>query len=74
MPSFLRDMFSVVYKYTFAYVFEFIGYITGYTAAVKSCYGFNASDEVDNINSGFNDAQQSFSKNFGKLDFTKIKV
>ena len=74
VPSFIRSNLSVVYKYTLGYIFDFIGWLTGYTAAVKSCYGFNVSDEVDKINSGFKNAQQSFANNFGKLDFSKIKV
>lgn len=74
VPSFIRSNLSIVYKYTFGYIFGFIGWLTGYTAAVKSCYGFNVSDEVDKINSGFNSAQKSFANNFGKLDFSKIKV
>jgi predicted PurR-regulated permease PerM len=73
-PSFIRSNLSIVYKYTLGYIFDFIGWLTGYTAAVKSCYGFNVSDEVDKINSGFKNAQQSFANNFGKLDFSKIKV
>jgi hypothetical protein len=72
-PSFIRSNLSIVYKYTLGYIFDFIGWLTGYTAAVKSCYGFNVSDEVDKINSGFNNAQRSFANNFGKLDFSKIK-
>jgi hypothetical protein len=74
VPSFIRSNLSIVYNYTFGYIFEFIGWLTGYTAAVKSCYGFNVSDEVDRINAGFNNAQKSFANNFGKLDFSKIKV
>lgn len=74
VPGFIRSYLSIVYEYTLGYVFGFIGWITGYTAAVKSCYGFNVSDEVKRINKGFNDAGESFTKNFGKLDFTKIRI
>jgi DNA-binding ferritin-like protein (Dps family) len=74
IPKFIRESLSFIYKYTFRYIFEFIGWVTGYTAAVKSCYGFNVSDEVDKISAGFNKAQKSFTQNFGNLNFSKIKV
>jgi hypothetical protein len=74
VPGFIRSYLSIVYDYTLGYVFGFIGWLTGYTAAVKSCYGFNVSDEVKRINKGFSNAGESFTKNFGKLDFTKIRI
>lgn len=73
-PKFIREPFSFIYNYTFRYIFEFIGWLTGYTAAVNNCYSFNVSREVDKMNSNFNDIQSSFKKNFGKLDFSKIRV
>jgi|688.fasta_scaffold290322_2 hypothetical protein len=74
IPKFLRDIVSFIYKYTFRYIFEFIGYITGYTNSVEKCYGFNVSSQVDNINSSLNNIESSFKDNFGRLDFSKIKV
>jgi hypothetical protein len=74
VPGFIRSYLSIVYDYTLGYVFGFIGWITGYTAAYNSCYGFNVEDEVKRINKGFSNAGESFTKNFGKLDFTKIRI
>jgi hypothetical protein len=74
MPNFLRDSISFIYKYTFRYIFEFIGWLTGYTEGVKKCYGFNVSTEINKISSGFNNAQKSFNDNFGNLNFSKIKI
>jgi hypothetical protein len=71
-PKTLQESFSFVYKYTFRYIFDFIGWITGYTAAVNKCYGFNVSDEVDRMNKGFSNAAKSFKQNFGKLNFSKL--
>ena len=73
-PNFLKGTNSTIYKYTLGYIFGFIGYITGYTSSVERCYGFNISTQVDNINSSLNDINSSFKQNFGKLDFSKIKV
>jgi len=72
IPSFVRKNLSFIYKYTFRYIFQFIGWLTGYTAGVKKCYGFNVSNEVRSIGKGFNNATQSFNKNFGKINFSKL--
>lgn len=74
IPKFLRNILSFIYKYTFRYVFEFIGYITGYNDSVQKCYGFNVSSEVDNINSSLNNIETSFKNDFGRLDFSQIKI
>ena len=74
LPKFLRNIISPIYYYTFRYLFEFIGYITGYNDSVQKCYEFNISSEVDNINSSLNTIETSFKKDFGQLDFSKIKI
>ena len=74
IPTFIRNILSFIYKYTLMYVFEFIGYITGYDKSVQKCYGFNISSEVDNINSSLKTINTSFKNDFGQLDFSKIKI
>lgn len=74
IPKFFRNILSFIYRYTFRYVFEFIGYITGYTDNVKKCYGFNVSSEVDKMNSSINNIGKTFKNDFGRLDFSKIKI
>jgi len=74
IPKFLRDILSFVYRYTFRYVFEFIGYITGYTDSVQKCYGFNVSSEVNKMNSSLTNIGDTFKNDFGRLDFSKIKI
>lgn len=74
MPNFLQNIFSSIYYYSFRYLFNFIGYITGYTDSVKKCYGFNVSTEVDKMNSSLKNIQSSFKNDFGRLDFSKIKI
>jgi predicted PurR-regulated permease PerM len=74
MPNFLRNIFSFIYRYTFRYLFEFVGYITGYSDNVQKCYGFNVSSEVDKMNSSINNIGETFNNDFGRLDFSKIKI
>lgn len=74
VPKFLRDFFSFIYIYTFRHIVEFIGYITGFDAAVDRCYRFNVSEEVDNINSSLSDINKSFKRDFGNIDFSQIKL
>ena len=74
MPNFLKNIISSVYKYTLRYIFEFIGYITGYNDSVQKCYEFNISTNVDKINSNLTDINSSFKKDFGRLNFSEIKV
>ena len=74
MPNFLKNIISFVYKYTLGYIFGFIGYITGYDDSIKKCYGFNVSTNVDKINSNMTDIYSSFKKDFGRLNFSEIKV
>ena len=72
--KFLQDIFSTIYEYTLKYVFDFIGYITGYNDSVKKCYGFNVSTEVSKMNSNLKDIESAFKKGFGKMDFSQIRV
>jgi predicted PurR-regulated permease PerM len=74
MPKFLKNIFSFVYKYTFRYLFDFIGNITGYSDNVDRCYNFNVSKNVDKINSNLSDINSSFKQDFGKLNFSEIKI
>ena len=74
IPTFIRNIFSTIYKYTFKFIFDFIGSITGYDKSHDRCYGFNISNEISNINSNLTNINKSFKKDFGNLDFSKIKV
>jgi hypothetical protein len=74
MPKFIKNIISFVYRYTLSYIFGFIGNITGYDDSIKKCYGFNVSTNVDKINSNLTDIYSSFKKDFGRLNFSEIKV
>ena len=72
-PSFLEGLLSPLYDYTFGIIFGFIGYLTGYSDAVKKCYGFNVNDELDKMNNNAKNIQKAFVSSWG-LDFSKIKI
>ena len=74
MPKFIKNILSSIYYYTLRYIFDFMGYITGYSDSVTKCYGFNVSVEVDKINSNLSDINNSFKEDFGHLDFSKIQI
>jgi hypothetical protein len=74
MPNFLKNIISFVYQYTLKYILEFIGNITGYNDNVEKCYGFNVSENVDKIQSNLTDISSSFKKDFGKMNFSEIKI
>ena len=74
MPIFIIFYIFFFIEILFRYIFEFIGYITGYDASVQKCYGFNVSSEVDNINSNLTKIESSFKTEFGRLDFSQIKI
>jgi hypothetical protein len=74
IPNFLKNIISFVYKYTLRYIFYIIGDITGYNDSVDKCYSFNVSTNVDKINSSLSDINSSFKQDFGKLNFSEIKI
>lgn len=74
MPNFIRSPLSVAYKYTLRYPIDFISEYSGYDASVKRCYGFNVDKEINTMNTKLQDINTSFTQNFGKLDFSKIKI
>ena len=74
MPNFVKNIISFVYQYTLKYIFEFIGNISGYNNNVEKCYGFNVSENVDKIQSNLTDISSSFKSDFGRLNFSEIKI
>jgi hypothetical protein len=41
---------------------------------VEKCYGFNVSTNIDKIQSNLTDISSSFKKDFGKMNFSEIKI
>jgi hypothetical protein len=74
IPRFIRSPISTIYKYTLRFIVDPIAEYSGYNSSVKRCYGFNVDKEVDKMNEKLNDIDKSFKKDFGKLNFNKIKI
>ena len=74
MPNFLQNIIYTVYRYTIKIIIDFFTRILGIDDSINRCYGFNISKEMSSINSQLDNINNSFKKDFGKLDFNKIKV
>lgn len=73
-PSWIENPVSSVWNATFGKLNDWILGVVGYTQASKKCFGFNVDEQIDNMNGSFKKIGQSFSKDFGRLDFSKIKI
>lgn len=73
MPNVIKNAIYTVHTYTLKYItdwfYEYLG-IDKY----NSCYRFGVTDEINKIESNAKEIGDVFSKDFGRLDFTKIKV
>jgi CII-binding regulator of phage lambda lysogenization HflD len=57
-----------------ASVFNWFLDLFGYNKASRRCRAFNIKQEVRNMDDEFKQIDKSFKKDFGKLDFSKIKL
>ena len=53
---------------------DFILRITGFSSTINKCYSFNVNGEIDKMQNQFSNIDNAFKNDFGKLDFSKIKV
>jgi hypothetical protein len=74
MPTMIVDNISALYNYTIKIFVDFFMDFFGITDKIQKCYGFNINKELDSMNSQFKDINNSFKQDFGKLDFSKIKI
>jgi hypothetical protein len=74
IPSWIENPIAAIWNATFGKLLGWFLGLIGYTAASKKCYGFNVDEEIDNMNTSFKKIGDSFSKDFGRLDFNKIKI
>lgn len=73
-PNFIEKPIVAIWNATFGKLINWFLDLVGYNAASNKCYGFNVNEQIDNINANFKQIGDSFSKDFGKLDFSKIAV
>ena len=74
MPKFIRNIIYTIYSYTIKFIVDWIGFSTGYTKSSQKCYSFNVKDEISNMNDKFKKIDSNFKNNFGRLDFSSIKI
>ena len=74
LPSIITGPINTLYRNSLGIIINWISDITGYTASYNKCYKFNVNDEVDKMTQEFNQIGQKFNDDFGKIDFSKIKV
>jgi len=74
MPTSLVNFISTVYGYTLKIFVDFFMHFFGIDAKIQKCYEFNINKELDSMNSQFKNINNSFKQDFGKLNFSKIKL
>jgi predicted PurR-regulated permease PerM len=74
LPNIITGPINTLYRNSLGIIINWFSDITGYTAAYNKCYKFNVNDEVDKMTQQFNQIGQKFNGDFGKIDFSKIKV
>jgi len=74
IPSFIKYPLSIIYKYTLGIIIGGISQLSGWDITVKRCYGFNIDDEIKSMNNQFKKINDAFMHDFGRIDFSKIKI
>lgn len=74
IPQFLRNILSKIYGATLKYVVDWFLSAIGYTESARKCYAFNVNSSIDTIEDSAKKIGDTFSSDFGRLDFSKIKV
>ena len=74
LPELITTPLNALYRNSLGILVNWISDTTGYTASYDKCYKFNVNDEVDKMTQEFNQIGQKFNNDFGKIDFSKIKV
>jgi hypothetical protein len=73
-PNFIRKYINYIYKIIIQTPIDFILNITGFSSTINKCYSFNVNSEIDKIQNQFSKINTTFKSDFGKLDFTSIKL
>lgn len=74
IPTFLKTIIGKIYDTLFKRVVDWALGVSGYTASYNKCYGFDVSGAIDKIEDSAKKIETSFTSDFGRLDFSKIKV
>jgi len=74
IPEFIRNIVSKIYNATLKYVVDWFLNLIGYTDSARRCYKFDINGEIDTIENSAKKIGDTFSSDFGRLDFSKIKI
>lgn len=74
VPKSIKNILDTIYSYTIKIFVDMFDNWAGYTKKRRKCYEFKIKDELSKMNSNFKKIDQSFKKDFGKLDFGSIKI
>jgi hypothetical protein len=73
IPNIIRTSIYTLHTYTLKYITDRL-YIWLDIDKYNSCYRFGVTDEINKIESNAKKISDAFSNDFGRLDFSKIKV
>jgi hypothetical protein len=73
-PNFIRKYINYIYKIIIQTPIDFILNITGFSSTINKCYSFNVNSEIDKMQNQFSNIDKAFKNDFGKLDFSSIKL
>lgn len=74
LPEVIRNVFTKIYDVLFKWFVDWFLGVTGYTDSYNKCYGFDVNSSIDKIEDSAKKISDSFSSDFGKLDFSKISI
>lgn len=74
MPQVIRNIISKIYNATLKYVVDWILGFIGYTDSARKCYKFDINGDINTIENSAKKIGDTFTSDFGRLDFSKIKI
>lgn len=74
VPSWIEKPIAAIWNATFGKLLDWFLGVVGYNDASRKCYGFDVDQEIDKINGSFKKIGDTFTKDFGKFNFSKIKI
>jgi phage-related protein len=73
IPDIIRNAIYTIHSYTLKYVTDKLYYWLGLDS-YNSCYRFGVTDEINRIEENAKRIGDSFSNDFGRLDFSRINI
>jgi hypothetical protein len=74
IPEVIRNIFTKIYETLFKWAVDWFLGVIGYTDSYNKCYGFDVNSSITKIEDSAKKIGDSFSSDFGRLDFSKISI